>query len=65
MQVSIGGLFAAGIVPGLLLGLALVIANSIFAHRQNHPGGRRLCGLRRLAWNNGPNKSPGWQPNPA
>lgn len=40
MQVSIGGLFAAGIVPGLLLGLALVIANSIFAHRQNHPGGR-------------------------
>ena len=40
MQVSIGGLFAAGIIPGLLLGGALLIANSFFAHRENHPGGR-------------------------
>lgn len=40
MQVSIGGLFAAGILPGLLLGLALMLANAIFANRQNHPGGR-------------------------
>jgi tripartite ATP-independent transporter DctM subunit len=40
MQVSIGGLFAAGILPGLLLGLALLIANGVFAHYKNHPGGR-------------------------
>ena len=40
MQVSIGGLFAAGILPGLLLGAALLIANAIFAHRHDHPGGR-------------------------
>ncbi|CAB1075270.1 TRAP-type C4-dicarboxylate transport system, large permease component [Olavius algarvensis Delta 1 endosymbiont] len=40
MQVSIGGLFAAGILPGLLLGMALMLANAIFAHRQDHPGGR-------------------------
>ena len=40
MQVSIGGLFAAGIIPGLLLGGALLIANGFFAHRRNHPGGR-------------------------
>ena len=40
MQVSIGGLFAAGILPGLLLGAALLIANGFFAHQQNHPGGR-------------------------
>lgn len=40
MQVSIGGLFAAGILPGLVLGAALLIANAIFAHRQNHPGGQ-------------------------
>ena len=40
MQVSIGGLFAAGILPGLLLGAALLIANGAFAHIQNHPGGR-------------------------
>ena len=40
MQVSIGGLFAAGIIPGLLLGVILLVANAIFAHRQDHPGGR-------------------------
>ena len=40
MQVSIGGLFAAGILPGLLLGVALMLANAVFAHRHGHPGGR-------------------------
>lgn len=40
MQVSIGGLFAAGIVPGFLLALSLMVMNSFFAHRENHPGGR-------------------------
>jgi tripartite ATP-independent transporter DctM subunit len=39
MQASIGGLFAAGIIPGLILAGALMLANSFFAHRQNHPGG--------------------------
>jgi tripartite ATP-independent transporter DctM subunit len=40
MQVSIGGLFAAGIIPGIFLGLSLLFANGIIAHRQNHPGGK-------------------------
>jgi tripartite ATP-independent transporter DctM subunit len=40
MQVSIGGLFAAGILPGLLLGALLLLANGFFAHRHSHPGGR-------------------------
>lgn len=40
MQTSIGGLFAAGILPGLILAGALMIANTVFAHIQNHPGGR-------------------------
>lgn len=40
MQTSIGALFAAGIVPGLLLAAGLMIANTIMAHRWNHPGGR-------------------------
>ena len=40
MQTSIGGLFAAGIIPGLVLACALLISNSFFAHRQNHPGGK-------------------------
>jgi tripartite ATP-independent transporter DctM subunit len=40
MQVSIGGLLAAGLLPGLLIGLALMIGNYVFARRQHHPGGR-------------------------
>ena len=40
MQVSIGGLFAAGIFPGFLLGAVLMLANAVFAHRHDHPGGR-------------------------
>jgi tripartite ATP-independent transporter DctM subunit len=40
MQVSIGGLFAAGILPGLMLGGVLLLANAFFAHRRGHPGGR-------------------------
>ncbi len=40
MQVSIGGLFAAGILPGFLLGVVLMLANAVFAHRRGHPGGR-------------------------
>ncbi len=42
MQTSIGGLFAAGIVPGLLLSVVLLIANGYFAIRYNHPGGRGI-----------------------
>jgi tripartite ATP-independent transporter DctM subunit len=40
MQVSVGGLFAAGLVPGLMLAAVLVVLNTIFAHRQSHPGGK-------------------------
>jgi tripartite ATP-independent transporter DctM subunit len=40
MQVSIGALFAAGMIPGLLLGAVLLLTNGIIAHRYNHPGGR-------------------------
>jgi len=40
MQVSIGGLFAAGMLPGLILAAALLLANGLIAHRLNHPGGR-------------------------
>lgn len=40
MQVSVGGLFAAGLIPGFFLAAALMILNTIFAHRHNHPGGR-------------------------
>ena len=40
MQVSIGGLFAAGIIPGVFLGLTLLLSNGIMAHRLDHPGGK-------------------------
>lgn len=41
MQASIGGLFAAGVIPGLILAAALMAANAVLAHRQHHPGGRK------------------------
>ena len=40
MQTSIGRLFAAGIVPGLILSCALLLTNAFFAVRQDHPGGK-------------------------
>ncbi len=40
MQVSIGALFAAGIVPGVFVATALLFMNGVFARRYNHPGGR-------------------------
>ncbi len=39
METSIAALFIAGIVPGLLLALALLAVNAFFAHRDDHPGG--------------------------
>ncbi len=40
MQTSIAALFIAGIVPGLLLAFALFIINTIYAYKDDHPGGR-------------------------
>jgi tripartite ATP-independent transporter DctM subunit len=40
MGVDVAALFAAGIAPGLTLAVALMIANTFFARRLNHPGGR-------------------------
>ena len=37
--VSVGALFMAGVIPGLLLGLSLMILCLIIAHRQNFPKG--------------------------
>ncbi|MCC3306387.1 TRAP transporter large permease [Sneathiella sp. HT1-7] len=40
MNTSVVALFAAGIVPGLLLAVMLMILNSFFAVKYDHPGGR-------------------------
>jgi len=37
MGVSIAGLFAAGIVPGLMIGLSLMILTRFYAKRRNYP----------------------------
>jgi tripartite ATP-independent transporter DctM subunit len=39
MQTSVAAMFVGGILPGLLLAFALFGANTVFAYRQNHPGG--------------------------
>jgi tripartite ATP-independent transporter DctM subunit len=39
MEVDISALFAAGIIPGLLIASLLMIANTIIAIRHNHPRG--------------------------
>ncbi|KPQ05843.1 MAG: TRAP-type C4-dicarboxylate transport system, large permease component [Rhodobacteraceae bacterium HLUCCA12] len=39
MNVSVAALFAGGILPGLLLGAALIAANVFFAWRDGHPRG--------------------------
>jgi tripartite ATP-independent transporter DctM subunit len=41
MQTSVAAMFVGGVVPGLLLAIALFVANGYFARRQDHPGGRQ------------------------
>ncbi|MBW6417421.1 TRAP transporter large permease [Celeribacter sp. PS-C1] len=40
METNVTALFAAGILPGLLLAAVLMVMNAYFAHRDNHPGGK-------------------------
>jgi tripartite ATP-independent transporter DctM subunit len=39
MSTDVAALFAAGVVPGLLLALALFATNAVIAHKEKHPGG--------------------------
>ncbi len=48
MGVDAASLFAGGIGPGLLLAVALMLANLVFAYRDSHPAGVRPApGVRR------------------
>lgn len=40
METNVTTLFAAGIVPGLLLAAMLMAMNAYYAHRDDHPGGK-------------------------
>lgn len=42
METSVAALFAAGIVPGLLLAATLMVMNAFYAWRDDHPGGRDM-----------------------
>lgn len=41
MATDVAALFAAGIIPGLLLAAALFVTNYIIAKKENHPGGSK------------------------
>ncbi|OCX66275.1 transporter [Thioclava sp. SK-1] len=42
METNVTALFAAGILPGLLLAAVLMAMNAYYAHRDDHPGGDGL-----------------------
>jgi len=42
MDTSVAALFAAGVVPGLLLATVLMVMNAFYAWRDDHPGGKDM-----------------------
>jgi len=49
-SVSVGGLFMAGVVPGLILVVCMMIACSVIAHRRNYPLSGEAFSLRRIGF---------------
>lgn len=45
---SIGALFIAGIVPGLLIGVALIIMNGIISHKKGYGGSNKKYSVIRI-----------------
>ncbi len=48
-QVSIGGLFLAGVIPGLLMGLGMMAIVYVIARKRGYARTRRRAGLREIA----------------
>lgn len=48
MGVSIGGLFAAGILPGLVICIVCMLVIALGASRQNLPAATRMASLRKI-----------------
>jgi len=48
MQVSIAGLFLTGLLPGLILGFALMIMTARISKRRNYPVGERRATFREI-----------------
>ena len=49
MNVSVAGLFAAGMVPGLLVGFALMVVTAIISKRRNYPKAHHRAPLIEVA----------------
>lgn len=47
-SVSVGGLFLAGVVPGVLVGLGLMAVSYIIAHKHNYGSKRPIVSLREF-----------------
>jgi tripartite ATP-independent transporter DctM subunit len=48
MGVSVAGLFAAGLIPGLMMGLGLMVATGIIARRRNFPRTERRARMTEV-----------------
>jgi tripartite ATP-independent transporter DctM subunit len=49
MGVSVGGLFAAGFVPGIMMGVGLMIVNAFIAKKRNYPRAAQRAPAREVA----------------
>ncbi len=49
MEVSIAGLFAAGIIPGLMIGISLMILTRFMAAKRNYPTHPETLTVKRVA----------------
>ena len=49
MGVSVGGLFAAGFVPGLMMGIGLMLVNSFIAKKRNYPRAERRASIGEVS----------------
>jgi len=48
MGVSIGGLFLAGLIPGIIMGLAMMAMAYYFARKRNYPRNERRASVRQV-----------------
>jgi len=48
MGVSIGGLFLAGLIPGIIMGLAMMVMAYYFARKRNYPRNERRASIRQI-----------------
>ncbi len=50
MGVSVGGLFAAGLVPGVMMGAGLMVVNAFIAKKRNFPKNSERASIGSVFW---------------